>query len=97
MITVHDTFVCKPGNASKLAKKLKDAVSGMPEFVQILTDLTGQFNRVLMISEYENLAAYEKNSKKYQEQSEEIKKMLEAMSGYQDLYLTGTREIYRVW
>ena len=97
MIAVHDIFVCKPGNASKLAKKLKEAISGSKEFVQILTDMTGQFNRVVMISQHENLAAYEKSFEKYKEQSEEIKKMLEAMAGYQDLYLTGTREIYQIW
>lgn len=97
MITVHDTFICKPGSASKLAKKLKEAISGQDEFTQILTDITGQFNRVLMISQYESLADYEKNIQKYIDQSEEIKKMLQAMEGYQDLYLTGTREIFRVW
>ena len=44
MIHVHEIFICKPGNASKLAKKFK-----------------------------------------------------EAMAGYQDMYLTGSREIYQVW
>jgi hypothetical protein len=31
------------------------------------------------------------------ENAEEMKKMQEAMKGYTDLYLTGSREIYKVW
>ena len=97
MITVHDTFVCKPGMASKLAKKLKEGTAGFSEFVQILKDATGQFNRVVMICEYENLAAYEKSLERYKVQSDEIQKMLEAMVGYQDMYMTGTRDIFQIW
>lgn len=50
-----------------------------------------------MISQYENLAAYEKSMEKYKMQPEEIVKMLEAMARYQEMYLTGSREIYQVW
>jgi heme-degrading monooxygenase HmoA len=97
MIIVHDTFVCKPGNASKLAKLFKQAMSDSKELVNIMTDMTGQYNRVIMVSQYENLTAYEESWKKYMENSEEMKKMQEAMKGYQDMYLTGSREIYQVW
>lgn len=41
MIIVQDVFVCKPGNASKLAKKFKEAMTGMNELVNIMTDMTG--------------------------------------------------------
>ena len=97
MIIVHDTFICKPGNASKLAKKFKEAMTGNQELVNIMTDMTGQYNRVVMVSRYENLTAYEKSWEKYSKDSEEMKRMNEAMSGYQDMYLTGSREIYQVW
>ena len=97
MIIVHETFNCKPGNASKFAKKLKAAVGHTPEFVNILTDMTGPFNKVVIVTQYENLTAYEKNWQKYEENPEEMKKMEEAMSGYQEMYLTGSREIYQVW
>src|SRR5687768_5443463 len=96
MIIVHDIFICKPGNASKLAKKFKEAMAGSTELVNILTDMTGQYNRVIMVSKYENLAAFEKNWDKYKEDPEAMKKMTEAMAGYQDMYLTGSREIYQV-
>jgi hypothetical protein len=29
--------------------------------------------------------------------SDEMKKMKEKMKGYQDMYLTGSREIFQVW
>lgn len=97
MINVHDIFVCKPGNASKLARMLKEAREGDKELVNIMTDITGQFNRVIMVSQFENLAAYEQHLNKYMQGSEEIKKQLEKMQGYQDMFLTGSREIYKVW
>lgn len=97
MIIVHDIFICKPGNASKLAKKFKAGMTGNNELVNIMTDMTGQYNKVIMVSKYENLAAYEKSWEKYSQDSEEMKKMNEAMAGYQDMYLTGSREIYQVW
>ena len=97
MIIVHDIFVCKPGNASKLAKKFKEGMTGNSDLVNIMTDMTGQFNRVIMVTKYDSLTAYEKSWEKYQEKSEEMKKMEEAMAGYQDMYLTGSREIYQVW
>jgi hypothetical protein len=97
MILVHDIFVCKPGNASKLAKKFKEAMGNSPELVNILTDMTGQYNRVIMVSQYQSLTAYEQSWEKYKENSAEMKRMEEAMAGYQDMYLTGSREIYQVW
>ncbi|MDO6433675.1 NIPSNAP family protein [Flavitalea sp. BT771] len=97
MIQVHDIFVCKPGNASKLAKKFKEAMTSASELVNILTDMSGQYNRVIMVTQYENLTAYEKSWEKYKEDTEAMKKMEAAMAGYQDMYLTGSREIYQIW
>lgn len=97
MIIVHDIFICKPGNASKLAKKFKDAMAGTPEFVNIMTDLSGPFNKVVMVSKFDSLSAYEQNWEKFRQNTAEMKKMEEAMAGYHDMYLTGSREIYQVW
>lgn len=97
MIIVHDIFVCKPGNASKVAKKFKDAMQYSPEFKTVMTDMTGQYNRVIMVSEYENMSAFEQSFEKYKTNSEEMKKMSDAMAGYTDMYLTGSREIFQVW
>ena len=97
MIIVHDIFIAKPGNASKLAKLFKEVMSGMDGMTDIMTDMTGQYNRVVMVSKYENLAAYEQSFEKYKQQSDELKEMMEKMKGYTDMYLTGSREIYQVW
>jgi len=96
MIIVHDIFICKPGNASKLAKLFKEAMAGMTELDCIMTDMTGQYNRVIMVTKYESLTAYEKSFEKYMHDTEEMKKMKEMMKGYHEMYLSGSREIYQV-
>ena len=97
MIIVHDKFICKPGNASKLAKMFKEMMAGNSELVNIMTDMTGSYNKVVMVTKHENLAAYEEAFEKYKNPTEEMKKMNEKMKGYTDMYLTGSREIYQVW
>ena len=97
MIIVHDIFICKPGNASKMAKMFKEVMSASKEVTHILTDAVGQYNKVVMVSQYENLAEYEKSFQKYMNPTEEMKKQFAKMEGYTDMYLTGSREIYRTW
>jgi hypothetical protein len=97
MIHVHDIFICKPGNASKFAKLFKEVMADNDDLVNIMTDMTGDFNKVVMVTKHDNLAAYEQSFQKYMQDSEEMKKMKEKMQGYQDMYLTGSREIYQVW
>lgn len=73
MIVVHDIFICKPGNASKVAKMFKEAMGITGQEVKIMTDMTGAFNKVVMVSEYETLAAYEQSWEKYMQNSEDEK------------------------
>ena len=62
MIIVHDTFVCKPGNASKMAKLFREWAGVMPKKnMYVMTDMTGQFHRVIVASNHKNLAEYEKS------------------------------------
>jgi heme-degrading monooxygenase HmoA len=96
MIIVHDIFICKPGNASKLAKKFKEGMTGMPEFINIMTDMSGQYNKVVMVTRYDSLTAFEQSFEKYKQHTPEMKKMMDAMEGYHDMYLTGSREIFQV-
>ncbi len=96
MIIVHDIFVCKPGNASKLAKMFKESMS-KEKNVSIMTDVTGQYNRVVMASWFDNLQAWEKSMDAYMNPTPEMKASMEKMKGYTDMYLTGSREIYRTW
>ena len=97
MIIVHDTFVCKPGNASKLAKMFKEATKESPDVRNILTDVTGAYNRVIMVSQYESLTAYEEAFKKYMNPTPEMKAQFAKMDGYTEMYQTGSREIFKVW
>lgn len=98
MIIVHDTFVCKPGQASKAAKLFKEVMGKGPHLVNVMTDVTGQYHRVIMVSKYESLAEYEKVSKEMMEKpTEEMKAGMKKMEGFQEMYLTGNREIYKTW
>ena len=49
MIVVRNVFVAKPGQASKLAAMFKHAAESarMPGY-RVLTDMTGEFNRVVL-------------------------------------------------
>lgn len=97
MIIVQDIFICKPGNASKLAKLFKEIMNGRPEHVNILTGVSGEFNKVIMLSKYESMTAYEHSYEEYMQDSEEVKIIKEKMRGYHEMYDTGSREIYQIW
>ena len=96
MISVHNIFVCKPGNASKLAKLMNE----MPKTDKgpfIMTDVTGQFHRVVMVQNFENLSAYEAETAKMMTDSPEQKAMQEKFKDMNDMYTSGSREIYKIW
>jgi len=101
MIIVHDIFVCKPGNASKVAKLFKENMvgseSGQGGGIYVMTDMTGQYHRVIVASTHKDLADYEANTKKWSEDTPENKKMMEAMKGMNEMYVSGSREIYKAW
>ena len=97
MIIVHEKFVCKPGQASKLAKLFKEAMEGDKDLVNIMTDLTGQYNRVVMVSQYKDLEAFAKAFEKYKHPTPKMQESMKKMQGYTDMYLTGCREIFQVW
>ena len=96
MIIVHDILICKPGQASKFAKLFKEVMADNDSLVNIMTDMTGNYNKVVMVTQYESLTAYEQSFQKYSQDSEEMKTMKEKMKGYHDMYITGSREIYQV-
>jgi hypothetical protein len=93
MIVVRNCFTAKPGQASKLAAQLKDAAaaSGIPHY-RVLTDLTGEFNRVVLEYEAENVGEFEQRMRQYATDTG----FREKMKGYTDLYQTGSREILQV-
>ena len=92
MIVVRNCFVAKPGCASKLAAQLKDAVTAHIPKSRVLTDLTGDFNRVIMEHEAENVGEFEARMKEYA--TNQV--FRDKMKGYTDLYITGSREILQI-
>jgi len=90
MIIVRNTFLAKPGCASKLAALVKNAASiGKLKNLRVLTDMTGDFNRVIMEHEVEDLNGVAATMQKYAK-DEAVRS---AMQGYTDLYVTGSREV----
>ena len=93
MLVVRNCFVAKPGNASKLAAQLKEAAAAakIPRH-RILTDLTGEFNRVILEFEVENIAGFEERLKDYGSNEAFRAKM----KGYTDFWISGNREILQI-
>lgn len=58
----------------------------------MLTDLVGPFNTVVMETEIESLAAFEKRMEEYRNDE----RLRGKMAGYADLYTEGRREIFQV-
>jgi hypothetical protein len=94
MLIVREVFVAKPGCASKLATLMKATVqAGWVGNCRVMTDMTGDFNRVVLETEVESLAELEQRMQEYSNNQA----LHEKMKGYTDLYETGGREIFRVW
>jgi hypothetical protein len=93
MIIVRNCFVSKPGCASKLATVFREAAeaAGMKNY-RVLTDLTGEFNRVVL--EYEAASLTEVDARMREYQSNSI--LRDKMKGYTDLWMTGHRELMQV-
>jgi hypothetical protein len=94
MIVVRNCFVAKPGFASRLAAQLKDAVTVSPfrARARVLTDLTGEFNRVILEYEASNIGEFEAGMRDYATNEAFRNKLM----GYTDLYFTGSREILQI-
>ena len=92
MIVVRNCFTAKPGHASKLAALLKEMAGAVLPNHRIMTDLTGDFNRVVMEFEAENIAEFEAQMRRYATDPA----IREKMAGYTDLWVTGSREILQI-
>ena len=93
MIVVRNCFVAKPGMASKLAAQFKEAAAvAKIEKYRVLTDLTGDFNRVILEYEASGMSEFEARMQDYATNQA----FREKMKGYTDLYITGTREILQI-
>lgn len=93
MFVIRNTFIAKAGCAGKLAAQLKEAVAAfeMPGG-RVMTDITGDFNRVIMEHTADSLAEFEKRM----QETMGSPMYRERMAGYTELWITGSREILRV-
>jgi hypothetical protein len=93
MLFVRNCFIAKPGHASKLAAQLKSAAAtaNIPHH-RVLTDLTGDFNRVILEYEVESVGQFEERLKQYTNDTN----FREKMKGYTDLWVSGSREILQI-
>lgn len=94
MIVVRETFIAKPGMASKLAAWFKAEMEGQ-RGCRVMTDLVGSFNSVIMETEFENMAAFEKEWQEYMNQPKSAPDP--SKPKHTDMYIEGKREIFRVW
>lgn len=93
MYILREYFVAKPGQAGRLASLLKEvsaiAADGKS---RVLTDMTGEFNRVIMETEVGSFGDIETRWKEYMSNPDWKAKMKD----YTQLWETGGREILRV-
>ena len=93
MLVVRNRFICKPGNASKFAAKVKDAMTVTKVGKhRILTDVTGEFNQVILESEIKDLAEFDAMMKEYESNAA----MREKMKDYTEYWEKGNREILQI-
>jgi len=92
MFVVRNCFIAT-GHASELATQLKEAAaaSNMGK-ARVLTDLTGDFNRVILEYEADSISGFESAMKDYASNSS----FREKMKGYTDLWISGSREILQI-
>ena len=93
MLIIREHFVAKPGQAGKLAAMIKEVMAiAAPGKARIMTDVTGEFNRVILETEAESLAELEARMREYSSNPAWKSKMV----GYTELWISGGREIFRV-
>ena len=94
MFVIRNVFRCKPGQAKNVIEKFQKAMPLMQELAKqrILVDEVAGFWTVVVETETEDLAAFEKLLKERGQRQD----LRDAMSGYLDSVESGYREIFRV-
>jgi predicted homoserine dehydrogenase-like protein len=92
MITVREVFIAKPGMASKLATKFK---AEMGKGSKVMTDMTGVYNKVVIETEYSDMAAFDREMQEFMKMPRPAPDP--AKPSHTEMYTEGKREIFRVW
>jgi hypothetical protein len=61
-----------------------------------MTDMTGQYHRVIIAARFENLAVYEEEMKTMGQTPQE-KEVMDKFKDMNEMYVSGSREIFKVW
>ncbi len=93
MIVVRTTFNAKPGMAGTLAARAKEfGAAAKMKNLRVMTDVTGDFNQVILEHDVESLAELEEFLARAMSDPE----VQELRKGYTELWMTGKRELFRV-
>jgi hypothetical protein len=93
MFIVRETFTAKPGKASALAQLFKQVMGEVPRLrPRVSTDFISNFNTVVLETEVEDLAEFEKTMQEYMSRQD----LRDKMKGYTELYQEGRREVFKV-
>ena len=96
MYLIRDVFRCKPGKVNAVAEKFQRSLAveaeGVPPKPRLLVDAVATYWTLVLETEVEDLAGFERQMQAYRE----TPAVQEAMAGYMDLVEEGHREIFRI-
>ena len=93
MFVIRNVFRCRPGQSRALIEKFQKAMPLMDGIKQrLLVDEVATFWTVVIETETEDLAAFEKLLRERGSRQD----VMDAMAGYMDLVESGYREIFRI-
>ncbi|OGU27207.1 MAG: hypothetical protein A2057_07000 [Ignavibacteria bacterium GWA2_35_9] len=96
MLLIREVFNAKPGKAGELAKKFKQVIPYMEKEglknVKVMTDLISNYWTVVIESETEEFARFEKEVRGFTSKPE----VKEIMKDYMSLVDGGYREVFKI-
>lgn len=97
MLLIRDVFVCRPGKAGEVARRLQATLASSEagdgfRNSRVLVDYVGVYWTVVMEAEAEDLGQFDHHMAHYGSRPE----VREAMAGYTELVESGYREIFRI-
>jgi len=98
---IREVFTAKPGQAGKMAKMFKKMAAAYPDMkgARVMTDMVGPYNTVVMEMEVGSIAEWEKymnDMRSGKPDPNMTPELMEEMSKYHEMFLTGRREIWRI-
>ena len=98
MYLIREVFTAKPGNAGKMAKLMKKAFKADAK-ARVMTDMVGPYNTVVIETEVNSLAEWEKfmmDMKAGKPDPNMDPEVMKEMANYTEMYMKGRREIYQI-